>query len=110
MSHEKDVPSLKSRKSSLNLAKEFVFLLENGSSFLLNIYAPISQLFPNFRSWASFSLHFLIIQLILQPLITNGIITIIKIKTHFAFRHPVTPDLLKNCKDPIFKTQLSSFL
>ena len=44
--------------------------------------------FHDFRNWAQFSLHIWIMQWILQPLITYGIITIIKIKTPLCGQTP----------------------
>ena len=54
--------------------------MENRLSIQIENFITYLLIFYNFRSLASFSHHFWIIQWTLQPLITNGIITINKIK------------------------------
>ena len=58
------------------------------SHFLIENLGTCFSIFQDFRNWASFSLHFLIKQLMLQPFITNGVITIIKIKTTVCVETP----------------------
>ena len=56
------------------------FSEENRPSFYIVNLGTYFSIFHNSRNLASFSLQFWIIKKILQPLITYGIITIIKIK------------------------------
>ena len=76
MMYDKVVPS---RKYSFYLAKGS-FLVENGLFLEIEDFSKYFSIFHDFRDWVSFSLHFLIIRWMLQPLITNGITTVFKIK------------------------------
>ena len=64
------------------------FMVENRPSSQIENFITYLLIFHNFRSLASFSHHFWIIQWILQPLITNGIITINKIKKAVCTQTP----------------------
>ena len=56
------------------------FSVENRPSFSIENLGTYFSIFHDFRSWASFSLHFWIIPWMSQVLITKGIITIVKKK------------------------------
>ena len=64
------------------------FMVENRPSSQIENFITYLLIFHNFRSLASFSHHFWIMQWILQPLITNGIITINKIKKAVCTQTP----------------------
>ena len=55
--------------------------MENRPSFKIVNLGTYFSIFYNFRNLATFSHHFWIIQLTLQPLITNGIIAMLKMKS-----------------------------
>ena len=61
--------------------KKFSFLVENGPSLSLENLSTYLSIFYNFESLASFSHHFWIKQRKLQPMINNGIISIIETKS-----------------------------
>ena len=63
----------------LRYGKIVHFSVDNRPSFFIANLGTYFSFFHIFRNWASFSLHFWIVKRILQPLITYGIITIIKI-------------------------------
>ena len=79
MTADKAVSTFKSEKSHLYWAKNPIFS-EKRTIFQIENLGTYFLIFHNFRNWASFSLHLWIIQWILQPLIANGIIVVIKIK------------------------------
>ena len=79
--NDKAVPTFKSEKISSLLGKKSFFFNENWTIFEIENLGTYFLIFHSFRNLASFSPHFWIIQWMLQPLIANGIITIIKIKT-----------------------------
>ena len=79
MMGDKAVPTFKSEKSHLYWAKN-PFFSEKWTIFKIENLGTYFLIFHNFMNWARFSLHFWIIQWMLQPFIANGIITIIKIK------------------------------
>ena len=75
------------------------FSASNRSSFYIVNLGTYFSIFHNSRNLASFSLQFWIIKRILQPLITYGIITIIKIKIPLFVQTPCTNPLLSVWKD-----------
>ena len=70
-----------SKSGFLSIEKKVLFSMEMELSFWIENLGTYFSIFHNSRNWASFSLHFWITKRILQPLITYGIITIIKVKT-----------------------------
>ena len=68
--------------------KKLYFSVQNQPYFKLKNLGTYFSIFHNFRNWATFSHHFWIIQLMLKPSITNGIIAILKIKSALCGETP----------------------
>ena len=69
-------------KSGFLMVREKVHIsLENETAFQIENLGAYFWIFDDIRILASFSQDYWIVQLILQPFITNGIIAILKMKS-----------------------------
>ena len=68
--------------------EKLYFSVQNQPYFKLKNLGTYFSIFHNFRNWATFSHHFWIIQMILQPLVTNSIIAMLKIKSALCGETP----------------------
>ena len=78
---DKAIPSHKSKKKSSLFSKKNLYFSAKSAIFQFENLGTYFSIFHNLRNWATFSHHFWIIQLMLQPLITNGIIAMLKMKS-----------------------------
>ena len=80
--------NLQTKKKTILFGEKVHFLVKNRLSIQIENLVTQFLIFHNFRNLASFSHHFWIIQWMLQPLINNGIITIIKTKKALCTQTP----------------------